>query len=135
MTTGPVRGNNLLLYIGGAEIAGTKEVSFDLKRNTIDATSKDDDGAETFLMAGTGGTASASGIWKFDAAYGIEDLMDAYLAATMLVGKWSTNVSGDFYLQANMFITNITGQSNVNDVVSFTAAFQISGSITKATNV
>jgi hypothetical protein len=92
---------------------------------------KDNDGARQITLGGTSGSFSVSGLWKFDGAYQIEDLMDAFLAGTQLVARWSTESVGDFFLQANVYITNISGSSPVNDSVTFDATFEINGTITK----
>jgi hypothetical protein len=72
-----------------------------------------------------------SGLWKFDGAYQIEDLMTAFLAGTLLTARWSTESVSDFFLEADVYITDISGQSNVNDNVTFSATFTINGSISK----
>jgi hypothetical protein len=131
-TTGPVIGNSLLLYMDEDAIACTTDATFDFSRAEFSVTCKDNNGAEQIRLGGTSGSFGVSGIWKFDAAYGIEDLMTAFLAGTTLTAKWSTEVTGDFYLEAEVYITNISGASPVNDAVTFDATFKVSGPITKA---
>jgi hypothetical protein len=133
-TTGAVIGNNLLLYMDGSAIACTTDCTFDFSRTEFSVTCKDNDGAEQIRLGGTSGTFGVSGIWKFDAAYGIEDLMTAFLAATQLTARWSTDATGDFYLESEVYITNISGASPVNDAVTFDATFKITGSITQGDN-
>lgn len=133
-TTGAVIGNSLLLYMDGNAIACTTDATFDFSRVEFSVTCKDNDGAEQIRLGGTQGTFGVSGIWKFDAAYGIEDLMTAFLAATQLTARWSTDSAGDFYLESEVYITNISGASPVNDAVSFDATFKITGAITKGDN-
>lgn len=130
-TTGLVQGNNLLLYMEDNPIVCTTEAAFSFSRAITDAICKDNGGAKQITLGGTEGTFSVSGLWKFDGAYQIEDLMTAFLAGTILTAKWTTNVTGDFYLQAEVYITEISGAANVNDNVTFSATFTITGSITK----
>lgn len=130
-TTGIVRGNDLLLYMEGNPIVCTTEAAFSFSRTITDAICKDNDGAKQITLGGTEGTFTVSGLWKFDGAYQIEDLMTAFLNGTLLTARWTTDEAGDFYLQASVYITDISGQSNVNDSVSFSATFTITGSITK----
>lgn len=132
-TTGAVIGNSLLLYMDGNAIACTTDASFDFSREILSVTCKDNDGAEQIRLGGTSGTFGVSGLWKFDAAYGVEDLVDAYLAGTLLTARWATPESGDFFLEADVYITNISGSSPVNDAVTFDATFQVTGPITKGT--
>lgn len=130
-TTGIVRGNDLLLYMDGNPIVCTTEAAFSFSRTITDAICKDNDGAKQITLGGTEGTFTVSGLWKFDGAYQIEDLMTAFLNGTLLTARWTTDVTGDFYLEASVYITDISGQSNVNDSVTFSATFSITGAITK----
>lgn len=130
-TTGIVEGNNLLLYIDGEPIVCTTEASFDFSREIIEAVCKDNNGARQIKLGGTSGNFGVSGLWKFDGAYQVEDLMDAFLNATLLTARWTTDEVGDFYLEADVYITNISGASAVNDNVTFDATFEITGPITK----
>lgn len=130
-TTGIVEGNALLLYMEGNPIVCTTEAAFSFSRTITDAVCKDNDGAKQITLGGTEGTFTVSGLWKFDGAYQIEDLMTAFLAGTLLTARWTTDVTGDFYLEAEVYITDISGQANVNDNVTFSATFTITGTITK----
>jgi len=132
-TTGIVEGNSLLLYMDGNPIVCTTDASFDFSREIIEATCKDNNGARQIKLGGTSGTFSVSGLWKFDGAYQIDDLSDAFLAGTLLTAHWGTNVVGDFFFEASVYITNLSGSSPVNDNVSFDATFEITGTITKGT--
>lgn len=133
-TTGSVSGNALLLYMEGNPIVCTTEASFDFSREIIETTCKDNNGAKQYTVGGTDGTFSVSGIWKFDATYGVEDLTTAYLAGTVLTARWSSDAVGDFYLEAEVIITNLSGAASVNTAATFSATFQITGTITKGDN-
>lgn len=132
-TTGIVEGNSLLLYIGTDPIVCTTEASFDFSREIIESTCKDNNGARQIKLGGTSGSFTVSGLWKFDGAYQIDDLMTAFLAGTELTARWTTDETGDFFLEADVYITNISGASPVNDNVTFDATFEITGPITKGT--
>lgn len=133
-TTGSVSGNALLLYIEGNPIVCTTDATFDFTRELIETTCKDQDGAKQYTVGGTDGTFGVSGIWKFDAAYGVEDLTTAFLAGTVLTARWSSDEVGDFYLEAEVIITNLSGAAAVNTSATFSATFQITGTITKGDN-
>lgn len=133
-TTGAVDGNALLLYMEGNAIACTTEAQFQFSRTLIEITCKDNNGAKQYKVGGTDGTFSVSGIWKFDAAYGVEDLATAFLAGTQLTARWSTDETGDFYLQAEVIITDFSGAANVNESATYSATLQITGTITKGDN-
>lgn len=133
-TTGVVSGNALLLYIGDDPIACTSDASFDMTRELIEVTCKDNNGAKQYTVGGTDGTFSVTGMWMYDAPYGVEDLATAYLAGTKLTARWATAETGDFYLQADVYITQFGGSSGVNAPATYTATFQITGPITKGDN-
>jgi hypothetical protein len=97
-------------------------------------TCKDNNGAKQYTVGGTDGTFSVSGIWKFDATYGVEDLTTAFLAGTILTARWSSDEIGDFYLEAEVLITALGGAASVNTSATFSATFQITGTITKGDN-
>ena len=133
-TTGVVSGNRLLLYIDGDPIACTTEASFDFTRELIETTCKDNDGAKQYTVGGTDGTFSVTGMWKYDAAYGVDDLATAFLAGTILTARWKTAETGDFYLEADVLITAFGGSAGVNAPATFTNTFQVTGPITKGDN-
>jgi hypothetical protein len=130
-TTGIVEGNIMLLFVEGESIGCTTDASFDFSREIIEAVCKDNGGARQIKLGGTSGSFGVSGLWKFDAGYGIEDIMDAFLAGTLITVRWSTAETGDFYLEADCYITSVSGASPVNDSVTFDATFEITGVITK----
>ena len=133
-TTGIVRGNNMLLYVDGEAIGCTTDASFDFSREITEAICKDDDGARQITLGGTSGSFSVSGLWKFDASFGIEDLYDIFAAGTEVTVRWSTDSISDFYLEADCYITSLSGGAPVNDSVTFDATFEINGVITKGDN-
>lgn len=133
-TTGTVSGNALLLYIDGEPIVCTTDAAFDFSRELIETTCKDANGAKQYTIGGTDGTFTVTGIWKFDAAYGVEDLTIAYLAGTIVTARWSSDEIGDFFLEAETLITNLSGSAGVNAAATFSATFQITGTITKGDN-
>lgn len=130
-TTGAVSGNALLLYMENNPIACTTNAQFSFSRELIETTCKDNDGAKQYKVGGTDGTFSVTGIWKFDAAYGVEDLATAFLAGTQLTARWSTDETGDFYLQAEVIITEFSGAAGVNESATYDATFQVTGTISK----
>ena len=132
-TTGPLRANLLRLFVGAAEIGCTRDASFSIARETIDATCKDNHGAKESLPARYSWNVSIGGIFKYNAGYGIKDLRAAILDTTAAVTlKWTTEVSGDEYLQGSAQITSLEETANYNDVATWSATFEGSGLLTKA---
>jgi len=132
-TTGIVNGNDLGLFIGEVFIACTTDATISLSREVIEATCKDNGGARQVLGGSLSWTMTAAGLWKFDAAYGIEDLVDAILADTTLTARWSMESStiGDFYLEGSVKVTSVEASSPVNGAATWSVTFEGSGLPTK----
>ena len=130
-TTGIVSGNLMQLYLNGNPIGCTTTAAFSFSRAVTEAICKDNNGARQISPGGLSGTFTTSGLWKFDAAYGVEDISTLFLAGTSLTVRWTTNVAGDFYFQADCYCTELSGAAAVNDNVTFDATFTIDGDITK----
>lgn len=129
MTTGVVKGNDLGIFIGAIFIGCTTEATISISREVIEATCKDNDGARQILGGSLTWTMTASGLWKFDAGYGISDLMDAILNDTTLTAKFGleTEVSGDFYLTGSVKVTSVEATGSVNDAATWSVTFEGTG--------
>jgi predicted secreted protein len=132
-TTGIVNGNDLGIFIGSEFIACTTDATISMSREVIEATCKDNGGARQVLGGSLSWTMTAAGLWKFDAGYGIEDLVDAILADTTLTARWSMESStiGDFYLEGSVKVTSVEASSPVNGAATWSVTFEGSGLPTK----
>jgi predicted secreted protein len=102
--------------------------------DTRDATSKDSSGTRDLLEATKSGTISVSALYAEDATYGVDDLMTSWAARTALTVKFSTEVSGDHYWSASAYITSLEVSAGMEDNVSYSATFELTGAITYSTN-
>ena len=98
--------------------------------DTRDATTKDSSGTRDLLEATKSGTISVSALYAEDAAYGVQELMTAWSARTALTVKFSTEVSGDYYWSASAYVTSLEVNSGMEDNVSYSATFELTGAIT-----
>jgi predicted secreted protein len=137
MTAGIVKGNNLGIFVGDDFIGCTTEANISISREVIEATCKDNDGARQVLGGSLSWTMNASGLFKFDAGYGITDLVDAILADTTLTLKFGLDEEevGDFYLSGSAKVTNVEAAGSVNDAATWSVTFEGSGLLTKTTIV
>ena len=136
MNTGLIKGNNLGIFIGGVFIGCTTEANISVSREAVEAACKDDDGAMQVIGGSLSWDAGASGLFKFDATYGIADLFAAILADTTVTLKFglaSGESTGDFYLSGSAKVTNVEAAGSVNDVAAWSVTFKGSGSLTKTT--
>ena len=125
-----MNGTLLGVYSGGTLIAHATEGSISLSMDTRDATTKDSSGTRDLLEATKSGTISVSALYAEDAAYGVQELMTAWSARTALTVKFSTEVVGDYYWSASAYITSLEVNSGMEDNVSYSATFELTGAIT-----
>lgn len=132
-TTGIMNGTLLGVYAGSTLIAHATEGSISLSMDTRDATTKGSGGTRDLLEATKSGTISVSALYADDAAYGVSDLMTAWSGRTTLTVKFSTEVSGDSYWSADAYVTSIEVNAGMEDNVSYSATFELTGTITYST--
>tara|TARA_B110000977_G_scaffold149151_1_gene189064 strand:+ start:2850 stop:3260 length:411 start_codon:yes stop_codon:yes gene_type:complete len=129
-TTGIMNGTLLGVYAGSTLIAHATEGSISLSMDTRDATTKSSSGSRDLLEATKSGTISVSALYAEDAAYGVDDLMTSWAARTTLVVKFSTEVSGDHFWSASAYISSIEVSAGMEDNVTYSATFELTGAIT-----
>ena len=132
-STGIMNGTLLGVYAGGTLIAHATEGSISLSMDTRDATTKSSSGTRDLLEATKSGTISVSALYAEDAAYGVEDLMTAWSGRSTLTVKFSTEVTGDRYWEASAYVTSLEVNASMEDNVSYSATFELSGTITYGT--
>lgn len=132
-TTGIMNGTLLGVYAGSTLIAHATEGSISLSMDTRDATTKGSGGSRDLLEATKSGTISVSALYADDAAYGVSDLMTAWSGRTTLTVKFSTEVSGDSFWSADAYVTSIEVNAGMEDNVTYSATFELTGTITYTT--
>lgn len=132
-TTGIMNGTLLGVYSGSTLIAHATEGSISLSMDTRDVTTKDSSGTRELLEATKSGTISVSALYAEDATYGVDDLMGAWSGRSQITVKFSTEVSGDHYWSATAYVTSLEVNSAMEDNVSYSATFELTGAITYST--
>lgn len=132
-TTGIMNGTLLGVYSGSTLIAHATEGSISLNLDTRDATTKDSSGTRDLLEGVKSGTISVSALYAEDATYGVDDLMTAWSGRSTLTVKFSTEVSGDHYWSAAAYVTSIEVNAAMEDNVTYSATFELTGAITYST--
>ena len=140
-TTGKVIGNLLGLFIrvdGAMKLlaAGTG-ATFSADRQVIDVTTKDNNGARAILMGGKSVNFTFNGAISFDQStsttYGYERVLEAWSDGEEIVARFSSDVSGDTYIQCSAYIANISGDAPVNAMGTYSLDIQSTGDITVGT--
>ena len=134
-TTGIMNGTLLGVYAGATPtlIAHATESSISLSMDTRDASTKDSAGYRDLLEGSRSGSISVSSLYAEDAAYGVDDLMTHFTARTAVAVKFSTEVSGDHYWSASAYITSLEVSASKEDNVTYSATFELTGTIAYST--
>lgn len=94
-TAGTFQGHIMGIYIGATRIAATTGVQFSLGTAMVEIHNADTGDANVVQPSRRNASASGSGHFAFDAAYGAKDLIAAWKAGTKLTVLISTASSGD----------------------------------------
>ena len=129
-TSGVMNGTLLGVYVGSTLIAHATEGSISLSMDTRDISSKDSAGTRALLEGMKSGSISMSALYAEDAAYGADELYTAMAARTPLAVKFSTEVTGDHFWSASAYLTSLEVSAGTEDNVSFSATFELTGTIT-----
>jgi hypothetical protein len=76
---------------------------------------------------------SGEGLFAEDAAYGYEDLWDAWSARTKLVLTYSDAVADDIEYSGSVYITSLDRTDGMEESATFSVSFEGTGALTKAT--
>ena len=128
-TAGVMNGTLMGVYIGSTLIAHSTEGSISLSMDTRDISSKDSAGARALLEGMKSGSISVSALYSEDGAYGADELYTAMAARTPLAVKFSTEVSGDHFWSASSYLTSLEISASTEDNMSFSATFELTGTI------
>lgn len=148
-TTGKVRSNLINIYISndldgtlddtGSDdtfdiIASSTSGTFSGELETIDATSKDNDGARSILVSAINWNISAEGLVQFDDTTNkvrSAELFDIWKAKTQIRVAWTTGESGDNFYFGNGYITSYEESAGLNEVASYSITIEGDGDINK----
>lgn len=131
LTQGVVNGNVLLLFINGDPVACSTNVEISYTNELIEVTCKDNDGAKQYLLGSGDWTLTCDFFWKFDAAFGADELWDLALNKTECEASFSNENAGDFRLVGDALITSINGVAPLNNGVTCSVTLQGTGPLRK----
>ena len=129
-------GTELGVYIDSTLIAAATDCSLSLNMETIDITTKDSAGYRELLGGLKSGSISVSGLIDYlDASNkDITDLWTAWENRTSLTLKFSkaNETTGELSFSASGFITSLEQSGGTEDTATFSATFELTGTITQA---
>jgi len=149
-TQGAVHSNAIGIFVNTTGttyeiIAYSTSGSLELSRDTIDATTKDNDGAKTIILGGQGWSMSCDGVVNYIAenqagtavtdVQNTLDLFDAWYNKTELTLAWTTGDSSatdaDYMYKGKAFLSSYSESAGVNDVATYICTFESNGDIEK----
>ena len=131
-TTGVVNGKLLRLYDGSNVIGKATESSISFSGETRDTSNKDSGGWREVLPGLKSATISCSSLLAFDATHGYEELLVKFIAGTAITAKFSTEVTGDYYLSGDFYITSLEVNAPNEENSTMSITLESTGAITGA---
>lgn len=151
-TTGKIRSNALNIYVNtlqGADtfddtisddtweiVASSTSGTFSGELETIDATSKDSDGARQILVSAISWSMSVEGLIQYDDSTNkvrSGELFTLWKNKTKVRLAWSTGVNGDTYYWGDGYITSYEESAGLNEVGTYSVSIEGDGDINSAT--
>jgi TP901-1 family phage major tail protein len=150
-TTGKIRSNAINVYVSSVVgdtidtdgtddtydiIASSTSGTFSGELETLDATTKDNDGARSILVSAINWSVSCEGLVHFgDESNKLRptELFDIWNNKSKVRVAWSTGVEGDTFYYGNGFITSYEESAGLNEIASFSITIEGDGGIEKAT--
>lgn len=124
-----INGNDLGIYVGGTLIACITGANWSSSRAEIDVTCKDDSGNRAVILGGLTTNITFSGFFKADASYGVEDLLDIYLAKTEVSLMFGDGTNLSLYQQA--YLQEFSIDAPLNAGAQYSGKFSATGTPVK----
>lgn len=130
-SNGILNGTLYAIRIGGTQISNLTSNSLSLSRGEMDLTVKESGQDYEFRPTVKTQEFQFEGKMALDAAYGYEDLYDAWDAGTAVTALLTTGVTGDMTLSGTGYVLTLDKQDPMEDAITFSGTLKISGGLTK----
>lgn len=130
-----VKGNDLRVYVGTELLVHEKSCKLNLSANSIDTVSKDSGAWAESIVGRKSWSIDATCQVDYATSAGKEtytDLLDAYLAGTVLNVSFKIATVGGISLSGDAYITSMPHNSPDEDIATFDITLQGTGALTKA---
>ena len=128
-----VNGTNLLVYVGGTAIAGSKTCKLTLSHDGRDTSTKDDSGYKTGAEGMRSWSVSCDGMVAFDASnYAPDDMSNLIINRTKVYLKFGGVTSGQYYWQGYAYLKSFDIDAGTEDSVTYSASFDGTGTVSQA---
>jgi len=126
-------GTNIAVTLGGTAVAHATECSLSLNQETIEVTTKDSAGNRELIAGLKSGSMSISGLQEVAGSNGVKLLagtINTGAAVTLVFDQVAT--SGEKWT-AEGILTSLELSGGTEDAPTYSASFELTGAITKAT--
>jgi predicted secreted protein len=129
----PINGTNLLVYVNGEAIMGSKTCKLSVSHDVRDTTTKDSAGWAGKAEGLRSWTLTADGLAMFQTSnVDFDDLLALITTRTKVHLKFSTELSGDSWWYGDGWLKSIELDAANEDSVSYSCSFEGTGVLTKA---
>ena len=133
-STGVNNGTLVGIYVGGTLVNYSTNATLSLQMDQRETTSKDTtDNWREYKATRCTGTLSGDFLHAEDATLAYDDIYDDFAAGTEATIKYSSNVTGDLEYSFTGFVTSLDREAPDADNETFSATWQISGTVTQGT--
>lgn len=129
-----INGHDLLVYVNGTAVAGSKTCKLAVKHDPRDCSTKDSNGWEKKGTGKRSWTVSVDGLVAFDATNGVDDLMTLITNRTQVTLKFSTETSQHGYWTGQGFLESLDVDAPDQESVNYSASFAGSEAVTYSTH-
>ena len=129
-TAGRQNGTLTIMQDGGVEIDFLTEVSYEASVAMIDISTKSSAGDREIIPGQRSYTFSGTAYYAEDATEGFAEMHANLTGRTAATIRLTSGVSGDDYLEASCYISNISLQAGTEDVKSFSYTYEVTSAIT-----
>jgi len=132
-TTGKFNGTDILVYVDDVAVAHATSHTLNINAEMIDATTKSSSGWKDVLPGLRDWSVDGEGFVAFDATEGVEESITDLTNRTQVTLKFSTEVTGDSRWTGSAYVSSISINAPLEDVVSYSLSFTGDGALTQET--
>jgi len=134
MATAGIQNGTLTVFRdGGVKLDHLTEISLEMSVAMIDISTKDSSGNKEILPGQRSYTFSGTAYFAEDATEGASEMIANLTGRTAATLRWTTGVSGDEYVEASGYVSNISYSAGTEDARSFSYTYECTGAITVGT--
>lgn len=133
MASTKLNGTKIAFYYSGSKVGAATSHSLSIQSDMADVTTKDSSGWKEIIPTLKSFSIDTDALMTYDETTGFEALMDALTTRTLIAFKLSTEITGEEKFYGNCYITSLEQNAPQEDAVTYSASFEGTGTLTRAT--